>query len=314
MGGLASVDLNLLVALDLLLETRSVRGAARRAHVTPSAMSHTLARLRVLLEDEVLVRAGHEMVPTPRALALAEPVRDLLAHAQRVLQAPERFDPARLRRSFRLACTDHVSTVLLRRAEPLLRSEAPGVDLYELPVGPDTMDRLRTGEIDAGVGVFPVAPPEVRVRRLFDDGFVTVVRPDHPRVRGPVLSLDDFLAEGHLLVAPRGTPTGAIDDALAERGLGRRVARTVPSFLSALWLAAESDLLLTVSRRLVAAVAPRLPLRVLPTPLPIDDYTLVLAWHPRVDAAVEDVWFRGVLVRAAQALEVEDVRSRSSST
>ncbi len=299
---LAAVDLNLLVALDLLLETRSVREAARRAHVTPSAMSHSLARLRSLLGDELLVRAGQRLVPTPRAEALAAPVRALLVDAERLLAPPGGFDPASLRRAFRVACTDHVSTVLLRVAERRYRAEAPGVDLHEHPIAPDSLEQLRAGTIDVAIGVFPDAPPEVRTRPLFTDGFVTVARPDHPRVRGPGLDLDAFLAEGHLLVAPRGTPSGTIDELLAAQGLKRRVARTVPSFLSALWHASESDLLLTVSRRLVAAVAPRLPLQAFATPLPVSDYTLVLAWHPRRDAAPDDAWLRGVLLHAAASL------------
>lgn len=298
---LAAVDLNLLVAFDLLLEERSVRGAARRAHVTPSAMSHTLRRLRDLLGDEVLVRAGRSMVPTPHAEALVDPVRDLLARARQVLADPARFDPSELQRPFRIVCTDHVSTVLLDDVDRTLRSEAPGVDVYVQPIAAETMDDLRTGRADVAIGIFPNAAPEIRTRRLFADGFVTVAAADHPRI-GDALTLDRFLAEEHLLVAPRGTPTGTIDRILAERDLERRVARTVPSFLSAMWHVVSSERLLTISRRMVAATADRLPVRVWPTPLPVGDYTLVLAWHPRVDRDVEHRWFRDVLTRSAARL------------
>ncbi|MCB9760478.1 MAG: LysR family transcriptional regulator [Alphaproteobacteria bacterium] len=302
MTDLGAVDLNLLVALELLLEERSVRGAARRAHVSPSAMSHTLRRLRALLGDEVLVRAGRGMVPTPRAEALAEPVKGLLAQARAVLTDPGAFSPATLARPFRVVCTDHVSTVLLSQAEALLRREAPGVDLYVVPLVPDTMDALRQGAVDAAIGVFPEAPPEVRMRRLFTDGFVTVCRSDHPRLGDAKLSLDAFLAEPHVLVAPRGTPWGTVDEVLEARGLTRRVARTFPGFLAAMWHIVESDALLTVSRRLVATTASRLPVRVHRPPLPLADYGVMLAWHPRVDKAVEDVWLRGVLIQAAAEL------------
>lgn len=302
---LQRVDLNLLVAFDLLLEERSVRGAARRAHVTPSAMSHTLGRLRSLLGDEVLVRAGREMVPTPRAELLIDPIRDLLAGARSVLTDPVRFDPAKLSRAFRLVCTDHVSTVLLPRVEALLRAEGPGVDLYVCPLVPDTMEELRTGLVDAAIGVFPNAPPEMRARRLFADGFVTVARVGHPRVQGAELSLECFLAESHLLVAPRGIPVGTIDGLLDARGLKRRICRTFPNFLSAMWHVVDGDLLLTVSRRLVQATAARLPVQVFPTPLPVEDYTLMLAWHPRVDQSPEDAWFRSVLIRAARDLDAQ---------
>lgn len=299
---LSAVDLNLLVALDLLLAHRSVRGAARAAGVTPSAMSHTLGRLRVLFGDALLVRAGAGLAATPRAEALAAPVRAALDGIRQALTPPARFDPATCVHPFRVVCTDHISTVLLPRVAAALRVAAPGAALYERPLLPVVMDELRAGEVDVAVGVFPEAPAEMRSRRLFSDGFVTVCRLDHPRLREGTLTLPRFLDEGHLLVAPRGTPVGAIDAVLAERGLSRRIVRTVPSFLSALWQVGDGDLLLTVSRRLVAAVVDRLPLRVLPTPLPVPDYTLVALWHPRLDGAPEHAWFRGLLSGAAAAL------------
>lgn len=299
---LSAVDLNLLVALDLLLEHRSVRAAARAARVTPSAMSHTLGRLRALFGDELLVRAGAGLVPTARAEALVVPVRDALAAVRAALAPTEAFAPGSLRRAFRVVCTDHVSTVLLPHVAAVLREEAPGVDLHERPLTASVMEELRAGEVDVAIGIFPEAPPEMRSRRLFTDGFVTVARPGHPRLGTGVLDLDTFLAEGHMLVAPRGTPRGTVDELLAARGLSRRVVRTVTHFLSGLWQVGDGDLLLTVSRRLVAMAAPRLPLVWFPTPLPVEDYVLSALWHPRSDRSPADAWFRGVLSRAAAAL------------
>ncbi|HNH50733.1 MAG TPA: LysR family transcriptional regulator, partial [Myxococcota bacterium] len=224
---LATVDLNLLVTLHLLLEERSVRGAARRAGVSPSAMSHSLGRLRELLHDEVLVRAGHGMVATPRAELLAGPIRDLLAQARGVLLEGRAIEPGQLRRAFRLVCTDHVTTVLIPRVEAALSTQAPGVDLYVCPLVPQTMEDLRLGQVDAAIGVFPEAPPEMRTRRLFVDRFVTIARADHPRLAGAELSLSAFLAEDHLLVAPRGLISGHVDGALSSQGLQRRIARSV---------------------------------------------------------------------------------------
>jgi len=299
---LRGTDLNLLVSLDLLLSAGSVREAARRAGVTPSAMSHSLARLRAHFHDPLLVPAGRRLMPTPRAEALAGPVAELLELARNVLDEGGPIDPTALRRPFRLVCTDHVSTVLLPRVHARLCAEAPGVDLHVLPLVPESMQELRMGLVDAAIGIFPEAPPEVRQRRLFDDRFVTVARMDHPRVRGPTLSMEDFLAESHALVAPRGTPRGTVDAELARLGLQRRVARSFPSFLAAAWHTAASDDLLTVSARLVDALRPTLPLRALPPPLPLPGCAMVLAWHPRLDRARADVWLRGVLVDAAAGL------------
>jgi DNA-binding transcriptional LysR family regulator len=302
MTELAAADLNLLVALDLLLEERSVRQAARRARVSPSAMSHTLARLRDLLHDELFVRAGRQMVPTARAEALALPVKELLAAARHLLEPPAPFDPASLRRRFRVVCTDHVSTVLLAPAERSLQAEAPNVDLLVAPLLPDTMEELRQGQIDLAIGVFPDAPPEVRMRRLFDDRFVTVCRPDHPRLHDAPLTLESFLDESHVLVAPRGSPEGHVDRALEALGHRRRVSRAFPSFLAALWHVVHSDALLTVSARLIAATSPTLPVRTFEPPLALRGYSILLAWHPRTDRAAADGWLRDLLVRVAAEL------------
>lgn len=300
MRDLSAVDLNLLVALELLLEERSVRGAARRAHVTPSAMSHTLGRLRELLDDELFVRAGRRMVPTPRAESLASPVADVLARARWVLSENHRFDPQRLERRFRVVCTDHVSTVLLDPALRRIRREAPAVDLVVAPLTPNTMEELRHGEVDAAIGVFPEAPPEMRMRGLFTDRFVTVWRAGHPRLH--TLDLSTYLEEPHVLVAPRGVPVGLVDQVLAEQHQHRRVARAFPSFLAALWHVSRSDELLTISERLVEAVAPRLSLRSATPPLSLPEYRLVLAWHPRTGKSREDVWFRDLLADVADTL------------
>lgn len=299
---LHALDLNLLVALDLLLDERSVRGAARRAGVTPSAMSHTLARLRERFGDELLVRAGRRLLPTQRALALVEPVREVVRLAREIFDEGGPFEPQRLRRPFRVVCTDHVSTVLLPAVERRLASEAPGVDLHVLPLVPETMEDLRRGLADVAVGVFPEAPPEMRQRRLFDDAFVTVCRHDHPRLTGTGLTLEGFLAEAHVLVAPRGVARGTVDEVLAAQGTARRVSRTFPSFLAAVWHVATSDALLTVSRRLVEAVSPTLRLTVHAPPVPLPGYSLDLVWHPRIDRSPEDAWLRSVLVDAAAAL------------
>ncbi|MCB9685707.1 MAG: LysR family transcriptional regulator [Alphaproteobacteria bacterium] len=301
-NNLAGVDLNLLVALDLLLDERSVRAAARRAGVTPSAMSHTLSRLRDVFGDELLVRSGRRLLPTRRAEALADPVRQVLVLAGDLLDDSAPFEPAASTRAFRVVCTDHVSTVLLAGVEQRVRERAPGVDLHVRPLVPETMEDLRDGRADVAIGIFPDASPEVRMRRLFDDGFVTVARQRHPRIGPPSVSMEAFLRETHVLVAPRGDARGTVDEDLDALGLRRRVARTFPSFLAAAWHVADSDDLLTVSARLVAAVAPRLGLAALPPPMPLPRYAMHLAWHPRTDRSREDAWFRALLLEVSEAL------------
>ncbi|WP_404366773.1 LysR family transcriptional regulator [Corallococcus coralloides] len=297
---LASVDLNLLVALEALLREGSVTKAGLSMGLSTPAMSHALARLRTQLDDPLLVRAGRGMVLTPRAVALRPRLQALLTEVGGVLSPARTFEPALLERTFRIHATDHVLTVLGTALDARVRREAPGVTLQFMPNSPDDAGMLREGSVDLTVGVYVELPPELRTRKLFTDRFVCVVRKDHPTV-GRTLTLEQFLALEHLQVAPRGKPGGYVDTMLAVRNQRRRVARTVPYFLAGLRLVEESDYVLTISERVAKAVAPWLKLKLLPPPLPLEPYTLTLLWHPREDSDPAHRWLRGAFVQAARA-------------
>jgi DNA-binding transcriptional LysR family regulator len=290
-------DLTLLPALEALLEEASVTRAARRVGLSTPAMSHALARIRAQIGDPVLVRAGRAMVRTPRADAMRERVRELMASARAVLGKPGPFEPARLSRGFRVHATDHIVTVLGPAIDAIVRAEAPRARLSFLPNLPDDAAALREGAADLAVGVYEGLPPELRTRALLDDRFVCVVRADHPARR---LTLERFCELEHVQIAPRGRSGGVVDDTLRARGLSRRVARTVPYFLAALVLVAETDYVVTMSERVAAALAPRWGLRLHEPPLPLAPYTLSALWHPRHDGDAAHAWLRDVLVRAAK--------------
>ncbi|MCA2980198.1 MAG: LysR family transcriptional regulator [Myxococcaceae bacterium] len=293
------LDLNLLETFDALLQEGSVSRAAKRVGLSTPAMSHALARLRATLGDEVLVRAGRDMVPTPRALALKEDVHTALARVRALLRPPEALDLRALTREFRVNATDHVVTVLGAALDTLARREAPGVLLRFLPTATDDAALLRDGSVDLAVGIYADLPPELRRRVLLTDRFVSVLRRGHPAAKGR-LDLDTFLALDHLQVAPRGRPGGDLDDLLAARGKRRRVTRAVPYFLSALQLVSESDAVLTISERMARRLAGTFGLVVLETPLPLRPYALSLLWHPRQDSSPEHSWLRQLFVRAAE--------------
>ncbi|MBX3269246.1 MAG: LysR family transcriptional regulator [Sandaracinaceae bacterium] len=300
-----SSDLAQLVTLDALLTEESVSGAARRLGLSTPAVSHALARLRERFDDPLLVRAGRTMVLTPRALALRPAVRDAVTVAARVFTRPEPFDPARLSRTFALSATDYVLVVVGPALEARVRAGAPGLDLRFVPNAVDDAERLRRGETDLAVGIYGELPPELRTRVLLTDRLVCVVREGHPRV-GRRLGLDAFVRLDHVQVAPRGQPGGYLDDALAERGLARRVVRAVPYFQVALAMVAASDDVLTVSERIARALAPGLGLRIVEPPLPLAPFALSMVWHPRFDADAAHAWLRERLVDAAS--EVAPVR------
>ncbi|MGE3176245.1 MAG: LysR family transcriptional regulator [Vicinamibacterales bacterium] len=319
-----SRDLTLLLTLDALLQEENVTLAARRLGLSTPAASHALARIRERLADPILVRAGRRMVLTPRAEALRPLVRNLVEDATRVLSSAVPFSPASLKRTFTIFTTDHVLLVLGPALERIVRAEAPDVTLRFLPSVTDDWMPLRDGVADLSVCILGHFPSEFRTRRLFTDRFVCVVRADHPHV-GRRLTLDQFLALEHIVVAPLGRQSH-VDEVLAAQGraarggagrggaarrgtapggavrggLARRIRRVVPYFLSGLLMAAESDYILTVSERAARALAGRLPLRLIAPPLPLSPYALHLLWHPRLENEPANAWLRDVFLRAAQ--------------
>lgn len=296
---LAGIDLNLLVALDALLEERHVTRAARRLGLSQSATSHALARLRELLRDPLLVRSGAVLVPTPRALALAPPVRGILETIRSTLAGPS-FDPASSVRTFVVATSDYFELVVMPLLVRELVRAAPAIDLVVRPAPEDFVAMLGGGRLDLVIGVsVPPGAESVHRRALFDDGFACVVRAGHPVLRRG-LDLDRFAAMGHVFIAPRGTRGGVVDDALAKKRKVRRVAAMVPSFLAAPAIVAESDLVLTMPARLAERLAPAFDLRVLPPPLALPRFTVSAYWHERAHHDPAHAWLRARIVDVAR--------------
>ncbi len=297
MTQLSAMDLNLLVALDVLLDTSSVSQAAKRIGVTTSAMSHTLGRLREQLGDPLFVRAGRGLVPTPRAQSLRVPVKEAVVAVSAVFQPPDVIDPLILQRRFRMQLTDQIALQMGPCIDGVVSRQAPGVDLVMAPLVPDVTPPLRGGEIDLAIGVWSELPPDIQRVLLYSEGFVCVVRADHPDI-GEALDLQQYVAMSHILVSPRGRPGGYVDQVLAERGLKRRVARVVPYFVPAVQLVAGSNRVLTVSEGVARTLADVWPIRLLKPPLPLRRYALEMVWHRRTEADPEHLWFRAA-VRAA---------------
>lgn len=294
---LRAVDLNLLVVLDAILVTGSVKEGARRLALTPSATSHALGRLRELLDDPILVRAGRRMVPSPRAEAMRAELRALLDDIERVLDAGRPFDPARLERTFHLAGTGFTELFPFRALSRRLAELAPGVALQTLHVGPDYLEQARSGEYDLVLGVFRGGPADVRVEPVFEDRFVCLLRRGHPALRRK-LTPARFAALDHVLVSPRGLPGSVVDAALERAGLRRRVARTVASFEIAPYLVADSDYVCTLPERVARQAAGALDVVVRPPPLALQPIVVSQGWHARHDRDPAHVWLREQ-VRAA---------------
>jgi DNA-binding transcriptional LysR family regulator len=291
---ISSVNLNVLVALDALLEERSVTRAARRVGVTQPAMSNTLAHLRTLLDDPLFRRTSHGLEPTPRALSLAEPVRQGLRLFESALSAPS-FDPRTAERTFVVAASDYVEFVLmpplmrrLSELAPRARVEIRPWGLHEVPAA------LSRAEADLMVGFYGDVPSHHRHEIVFDEEYVCIVRKAHPRVKKR-LSLETYLELEHVLVSQRGDSPGSVDRALAAKGRRRRIAARVSHVLMVPMLVARTDFVAALSRRVVAPFAGPLALQVLPPPLPLPRGRIGQVWHEQLENDPAQRWFRSVV-------------------
>jgi DNA-binding transcriptional LysR family regulator len=274
----------------VLLAEGSVARAARRLHLSPSAMSRALARLRETTGDPLLVRAGRELVPTPRATELRDRVGRLVQDAEAVLRPVEALDLARLERSFTLRTregfVENFGAALVER----IASEAPGVRLrFALKPDKDSTP-LRDGSVDLETGlVGKTLGPELLTQALFRDRFIGVVRPGHALSRGEITPAR-YAGGRHVAVARQGPDRGPVDAALAPLGLVRQISTVVGSFSAALALARACDLIASVPEQHTGVL--RAGLHSFALPLPVPEFTVALLWHPRLDADPAHRWLR----------------------
>lgn len=296
---LSRIDLNLLVALDALLDERSVTRAAARIGVGQSAMSSSLARLRRLFDDELLTRAPDGMRPTPRALKLAEPLRATLRQVQALVHREERFDPATVERSFTVSLPDSVEVLLGPRLIAQLRREAPGIRLLLRSVDRTRiLDELDADRVDLAIGLFSEGQIHHKRRLLYRDSYVVLFNADLIGIQPPI-GLDDYLRFPHVLTSLRETAHGVVDDALAQIGRSRILAVTTPRFLVVPFMVRSAPVIATMHARLATAFGSALSLAVSPVPVPLDDVAVSMLWHASYDRDPAHRWLRDLLVRLA---------------
>ena len=292
---LAGIDANLVVALGALLRERNVSRAAKRLGLGQSATSHALARLRRLFDDELLVRAGRELVLSDRAESLIEPCASAVAELERLFAPPAPFEPRSARRKFRIVATDNLEVYVLPRLAAILAKEAPGIELHFQSLQADWATALRRDEFDLKLGRSYPVPSGLRVEELFRDRLVCVARRGHPI--GRRLSLRQYAGLSHIVVVPGGPERTFIDEALAAAGLERRVGLTLPHFMPALFAVAASDSVLTVPSRLLSTASP-LRLRSVALPVRTGEYALSQVWAERHEADPGHRWLRQAIRRS----------------
>lgn len=295
---MSNPDLNLLVALDTLLAEGSVAKAASRLSLSPSAMSHTLARLREATGDPLLVRAGRGLVPTPRALELARDVGRVVRDGAAMLRPASDFDLSKLDRVFTLRARDGFIESFGPALIARIRREAPRVRLHFVAKSDKESAPLRDGAIDLETGVVDAATgPELRARKLFRDRWIGVVRRGHALARGKATA-ERYAKFGHILVARRLHEDGPVDIAARAKGLARDIAVVVGNFAAALALTRDTDLIASVPDRHTRALRGGLHEFALPFPTKPIDVSLI--WHPRLDADPAHRWLRDCVFAAVR--------------
>lgn len=297
---LRRIDLNLLVALEALLEEKSVTRAANRLGMSQPAASRALGRLRALFADTLLVDGPGGYLLSTRAEEMRPMLRGILAGVADMMDA-NAFDPATATGRLRLLMPDLQAAALTPHLLALFSREAPLLDLDIIAPGTKVIEALEKGDADAMVGLIDEAPAGIHRRRLFDEDLMTLLRAGHPASAG-TLSLDRFLALEHIVVAVTGVGAAPVDEVLARLGRTRRVKLRVPNFFAAAEIAAHSDLVVTLPSSLARHAATMQRFVVLPPPLDLGRFTMSLAWHARHQTAHRHIWLRRAIVSAAMEL------------
>lgn len=295
-----NLDLNLLTALDVLLDEGSVTGAARRLGLSPSAMSRTLTRLRSTTGDPLLVRAGRHLVPTPHAADIRERVHLLTRDVQDVLRPRHgELDLKALDRTFVLRANEGFLNIASAPLVTAILKEAPRVRLLFAPKPDKDALPLREGRIDLEIGVRGESAPEIRSRLLFRDTFIGVARIGHSLFAEGDISVVRYAACQHVVASRRGTFRGPVDDALEQLGYQRTVSVVVPGFPDALEIARQSDLVTHVPRSCVAALSKKMMgtsgLKLFSLPVQAPEIAISAMWHPRLGADPAHRWLRDIV-------------------
>jgi DNA-binding transcriptional LysR family regulator len=292
------IDLNLLVALKVLLEEGNVSRAAERLALTQPTVSGMLARLRILFDDPLFVRTQRGMAPTPRTEALAPALEQLLRDATDLVE-PQEFDPKTEQMDLRISANDYLQSTIVVPFIRILRCEAPMIRLAVRNLEIANLGRmLARGDLDLAITIPEFVEAGLRTQFLYREEYVCAVREAHP-IRSPNVSMRRFLQYDHVIVSPTdGRFTGPADEALALHKSTRRVALSVPSFLILPELLQTDDLIALVPKRLLSGREHSL--RLIRPPVEVEGFDVIVAWHCRSEQDAAHAWFRDTLARSAR--------------
>jgi DNA-binding transcriptional LysR family regulator len=294
------IDLNLLIILKVLLDENNVTKASEKLNLSQSATSHALKRLRKMFNDPLLERSRTGMRPTARALALQASLQNILLEIEQLVEEPI-FRPEVATGTVRIAASDYGTTVILPTLLKQLAIESPYLNIECYDWHPETLERLRIGEIDLALGVVHLddSDNKFRCQKLFPESFASVVRAEHPILQD-IITLESYTSWSHALITITGSPILSIekshkshvDRILEELGGKRRVMLKLPHFLSAVLIIDRTDLILTLPRRIALLFTNIANIAVFEPPLDLGTYEYMQVWHARCDNNPLQVWLR----------------------
>jgi DNA-binding transcriptional LysR family regulator len=289
-----TVDLNLLIVFDAVMQERNLTRAGKRLGLSQPAASHALARLRQMLHDDLFIRTPDGMRPTPRAEQMAQPVREALRELRITLE-PEAFEPASSTREFSLAVNNYAARAIVPALARIVGNLAPRVSLDINPIGMrDVFDHLDAGGMDMALTTLVDGGERFKCVRVMDDDFVALLDGSHPAAEGAVIPAERLADIPHIAITSTGDDTSFIDDALEQRGLARTIATRVP-FLSVVLMLVGSDRLAVVPRRVAEDLARICPLVARELPFPSPRIALSMIWHRRLDNHAAHRWLRDMV-------------------
>lgn len=296
------LDLNLLVALDALLREQSVTIASERLHLTQSAVSNALARLRGALGNELLVQSGKKMILTPFAEELRGQVREILATIETMMRSDPGFQPSTSNRHFRIGCSDFVAETVLIRTHQTIAQTAPGITLEFVPmVSSDIYNQLQQGEIDLIIAPDHYCQQGNRHAPLFNIPWVCIAWSGNAEV-GDTITLQQYERTDHVILKPSGR-AGLDQIYLDQVNISRRVKTYAPTLSLIPRLIVGTNRIATVPNQAISIYASIFPLRIVSPLFGIPDITEVLQWHPSRDHDTGFAWLRQVIAESVIRLE-----------
>ena len=290
-----NVDLNLLAVFNAVVTERNTVRAAKRLGLTQPAISHALSRLRHQLGDRLFVRAPRGVIPTPRALALEKPVREILVAAEQVFFGLATFDPRKATNTFRVATTDYFEKIVLPFLLKHLETHAPGMTIMSRPTGGYLPKQgLEEGEFDLAIaGFYKEIPGNFIQQKLFMDDFVAV---SHKKKKVPAkLTPEVYAEQRHIVISPQGDLKTTSREMMRALGYEIHYAAGVTGFLSPARILTMTDLMLTCPRRLAEAYGENFPVKIQELPFKIPPMTVVQVWHERQQGDPAHQWLRQTL-------------------